>query len=95
MRKRFFVIAPNGDSCSAVWANKEKTALQSYSHKRRQWESFPVTFCKVDEACVLDMETETNPVINNAGNKIEFKDGTTFAKDFSLNKYRRVKNFVL
>ncbi|HBO50051.1 MAG TPA: hypothetical protein DD619_04625 [Alphaproteobacteria bacterium] len=93
--QRFYVIAPNGNKCSAIWDNKEKTMLQTWSGKRKRWESFPVLYCFVDENCVLDMATETNPVINNAGNKIEFKDGVTFARDFRTNKYRKIKNFIL
>lgn len=34
-------------------------------------------------------------IINDAGNKIEFSDGTTYAKDFRTGLYRKVKNFVL
>lgn len=34
-------------------------------------------------------------VINNAGNKIEFSDGTTYAKDFRTGLYHKVKIFVL
>lgn len=44
---------------------------------------------------VLSLETEENPIINNAGNKIEFKDGTTYAKDFRTGLYRKVKNYML
>ena len=45
--ERFFIIAPNGDKCSAIWANKEHSVLQSYSAKRKNWESFPVKFCTI------------------------------------------------
>lgn len=44
---------------------------------------------------VLKLATEENPIINNAGNKIEFKDGTTYSKDFRTGLYRKVKIFVL
>ena len=44
---------------------------------------------------VLELATAKNPVINNAGNKIEFKDGTTYAKDFRTGLYYKVKIFVL
>lgn len=46
---RIFVIAPNGEMCSAIYAGNGN--LQTYSHKRRQWESFPRCFCKdiIDE----------------------------------------------
>lgn len=43
---------------------------------------------------VLELATEANPVINNAGNKIEFKDGTTYTKDFKTGLYRKVNNYV-
>lgn len=44
---------------------------------------------------VLKLATEENPVINCAGNKIEFKNGDVYAKDFSTGLYRKVKCFVL
>lgn len=44
---------------------------------------------------VLSLETEENPIINKAGNKIEFKDGTTYAKDFRTGLYKKVKNYML
>lgn len=44
---------------------------------------------------VLQLATKENPVINNAGNKIEFKDGTTYAKDFRTGLYKKVKNYML
>lgn len=44
---------------------------------------------------VLNLETEENPIINKAGNKIEFKDGTTYSKDFRTGLYRKVKNYML
>lgn len=47
------------------------------------------------ESQVLELATIENPVINNAGNKIEFKDGTTYAKDIFSGLYRKVKIFVL
>ena len=47
------------------------------------------------EKQVLELATATNPVINNAGNKIEFKDGTTYAKDSHTGLYRKVRIFVL
>lgn len=93
--KRFQIIAPNGSRCSAIWASEGKEMLQTWSAKRKQWESFPALSCAIDENCVLDMATKENPIINNAGNKIEFKNGTTFAKDFHTNKFRRVNNFML
>ena len=34
-------------------------------------------------------------IISNAGNKIEFSDGTTYAKDFRTGLYHKVKNFIL
>lgn len=34
-------------------------------------------------------------VVNDAGNKIEFSDGSTYAKDFRTGLYRQVKTFVL
>lgn len=85
--KRFQIIAPNGDECSAIWASNNKTFLQTWSGKRFCWESFPVSKCIVDEQCILDMATAENPIINKTANKIEFKDGTKFAKDYRLNKY--------
>ena len=47
------------------------------------------------EEQVLELATAKNPVINNAGNKIEFKDGTTYARDFRTGLYHKVKIFVL
>ena len=47
------------------------------------------------EEQVLELATPKNPVINNAGNKIEFKDGTTYARDFRTGLYHKVKIFVL
>lgn len=44
---------------------------------------------------VLELATAKNPVINNAGNKIEFKNGTTYAKDFRTGLYHKIKIFVL
>lgn len=88
--KRFQIIAPNGDECSAIWADKNKTILQSWSGKRFQWESFPVRFCMIDELCILDMATADNQIINKSINKIEFKDGTIFAREPRLNKYRKI-----
>lgn len=93
--KRFQIIAPNGKQCSAIWADKEKTMLQTWSGKRRCWESFPVLYGQIDKECVLNMASETNPIVNIAENKIEFKDGTTFARDFRTNKYHKVKNFMM
>ena len=34
-------------------------------------------------------------VINDAGNKIEFSNGDTYAKDFQTGLYHKVKTFVL
>lgn len=45
--ERFYVIAPNGEKCSVIWANKERTMVQSWSGKRKQWESFPIKYCKI------------------------------------------------
>lgn len=45
--ERFYVIAPNGEKCSVIWANKERTMVQSWSGKRKQWESFPIKNCKI------------------------------------------------
>lgn len=47
MKKRFYVIAPNGQKCSVIWANKEKTMVQTWSHKNRRWESFPIIYCEI------------------------------------------------
>jgi hypothetical protein len=44
---------------------------------------------------VLELATLENPIINKTGNKIEFKDGTTYAKDFRTGLYRKVKNYML
>lgn len=43
---------------------------------------------------VLQLATEENPVINNAGNKIEFKDGTTYVRDSHTGLYRKAKIYV-
>lgn len=34
-------------------------------------------------------------VTNDAGNKIEFSDGETYARDFRTGEYRKVKNYML
>lgn len=34
-------------------------------------------------------------IVNDAGNKIEFSDGSTYAKDFQTDLYFKVKTFVL
>lgn len=54
--KRFQIIAPNGDECSAIWAD--------------------------------------NQIINKSVNKIEFKDGTIFAREPRLNKYRKIRKHL-
>lgn len=45
--KRFYVIAPNGEKCSVIWANEKKTVVQTWSGRRKQWESFPLNCCIV------------------------------------------------
>lgn len=42
---RIQVIAPNGDRCSVVRAGENM--VQSWSEKRHQWESFPLSKCKI------------------------------------------------
>lgn len=43
---------------------------------------------------VLALATNANPVINATSNKIEFVDGTTYARE-SFGFWRRVKSSVL
>lgn len=43
--KRFYVIAPNGEKCSVIDAGCGY--VQTWSGRRKQWESFPLRFCKV------------------------------------------------
>lgn len=33
--------------------------------------------------------------VSDGGNKIEFSDGTTYARDFRTGEYRKVKTFIL
>lgn len=47
------------------------------------------------ESEVMALATAENPVISNAGNKIEFKDGTCYAKRVPEMKYYKVKVFTL
>ena len=42
---RIQVIAPNGDRCSVIRAGENM--VQSWSEKRHQWESFPLSKCKI------------------------------------------------
>ena len=45
---------------------------------------------------VLSLATEQNRVINVAPNKIEFEDGSVYAKNLiSKDEYRKVKVFTL
>lgn len=44
---------------------------------------------------VLALATDENPVINNTGNKIEFKDGTCYAIQMPYGTFRKVKCFTL
>lgn len=94
MPKRFHVIAPNGKKVSAIWADEDKTMLQTWSGKRRQWESFQILYAELSEDCILDTATEKRRIINKAGNKIEFSDGTVYAKQ-SHGLFRKVRTFVL
>lgn len=41
--KRYFVIAPNGQKCSVIEAGSGN--WQTWSGKRKQWESFPKRMC--------------------------------------------------
>lgn len=50
---------------------------------------------EVTLAEVLALATPGNPVINKTGNKIDFADGTTYAKDFFTKKYHKVKSTIL
>lgn len=43
---------------------------------------------------VLALASEDNPIVNATGNKIEFADGTTYARE-SFGIYRKVKNYTL
>ena len=95
MLNRFHVIAPNGKKVSAVWADEDKTILQTWSGNRKRWESFPISHAELSEECVLDMVTEKRRIINKAGNKIEFSDGTVYAKQSHTGLFRKVKTFVL
>lgn len=40
---------------------------------------------------VLSLATAENPVINDAGNKIEFKDGTCYAVCYPSGNFNKVK----
>lgn len=44
---------------------------------------------------VIKMETAENPIINLAGNKIEFANGDVYAKNSADGLYYKVKCFVL
>ena len=43
--KRYYVIAPNGNRVSVIYAGCEY--WQTWSLKRHQWESFPAKYMKV------------------------------------------------
>lgn len=47
------------------------------------------------EEIIKEYEQNGFHLINDAGNKIEFNNGDTYAKDFQTGLYRKVKNFVL
>lgn len=44
---------------------------------------------------VLKLETPENPIINCAGNKIEFANGEVYAKNSQNGLYYKVKCFTL
>lgn len=44
---------------------------------------------------VIRLETPENPIINLAGNKIEFANGDVYAKDSLNGLYYKVKCFTL
>lgn len=50
IKRVFYLVAPNGDKCSVIWANKEKTLVQTWSAKNKRWESFPLIYCKILKA---------------------------------------------
>lgn len=85
--KRFQVIAPNGNKCSAIWANEEKTMLQTWSGKRKRWESFSVIYCKVDKNCILDMATDKNPITRRTANCIKLKNGMAFVRKHIADRF--------
>ncbi|MCC8155422.1 MAG: hypothetical protein LIP01_15325 [Tannerellaceae bacterium] len=39
---------------------------------------------------VYALATDANPIINDAGNRIEFKNGDCYAKDFRSGLYRKM-----
>ena len=45
MNKRYYVIAPNGNRVSVIYAGNG--TWQTWSLKRHQWESFPEKYMKV------------------------------------------------
>lgn len=47
------------------------------------------------EEIIKEYQEKGFRLINDAGNKIEFSNGDTFAKDFQTGLYRKVKTFVL
>lgn len=45
---RIYVIAPNGEKSSVIPAGNGM--VQTWSGKRKQWESFPIRYCKILKA---------------------------------------------
>lgn len=63
---RIQVIAPNGDRCSVVRAGENM--VQSWSEKRHQWESFPLSKCKI---LSVDNDATENGAIKQFGQSKE------------------------
>ena len=60
---RIQVIAPNGDRCSVVRAGENM--VQSWSEKRHQWESFPLSKCKILSVDAEPKENKDNDATEN------------------------------
>lgn len=61
---RIQVIAPNGDRCSVVRAGENM--VQSWSEKRHQWESFPLSKCKI-----LSVDADPNDTVSEYNAEIQ------------------------
>lgn len=47
------------------------------------------------EEIIKQKEEQGIKLVSDAGNKIEFSDGTTYARDFRTGEYRKAKIFIL